>query len=100
MRQSDGHVKIYSEVGAGTTVKLYFPREVASEDTLVGATSDEIRGGEETVLVVEDDDEVREVAVSMLTELGDPGVVKARDAASALVVVDSGIPITLSSPTS
>ena len=94
LKQSGGHVKIYSEVGAGTTVKLYFPREVASEDTLVGAPSGEVKGGEETVLVVEDDDEVREVAVSMLTELG-YRVVKARDAASALVVVDSGIPIDL-----
>ncbi|WP_424631732.1 PAS domain S-box protein [Bradyrhizobium sp. SYSU BS000235] len=94
LKQSGGHIKIYSEVGAGTTVKLYFPREVASEDTLVGAPSSEIKGGEETVLVVEDDDEVREVAVSMLAELG-YRVVKARDAASALVVVDSGIPIDL-----
>jgi PAS domain S-box-containing protein len=94
LKQSGGHVKIYSEVGAGTTVKLYFPREVASEDTLVGAPSADVKGGEETVLVVEDDDEVREVAVSMLTELG-YRVVKARDAASALVVVDSGIPIDL-----
>src|SRR6201992_3195514 len=94
LKQSGGHVKIYSEVGAGTTVKLYFRREVASEDTLVDAPCDEIKGGEETVLVVEDDEEVRDVAVSMLTELG-YRVVKARDAASALVVVDSGIPIDL-----
>ncbi|MGY4154265.1 MULTISPECIES: hybrid sensor histidine kinase/response regulator [Bradyrhizobium] len=94
VKQSGGHVKIYSEVGAGTTVKLYFPRAVASEDTVIGAPAGEVRGGEETVLVVEDDDEVREVAVSMLTELG-YRVVKARDAASALVVIDSGIPIDL-----
>jgi PAS domain S-box-containing protein len=94
LKQSGGHVKIYSEVGAGTTVKLYLPREMAREDTLVAAPSGEVKGGEETVLVVEDDDEVREVAVSMLTELG-YRVVKARDAASALVVVDSGIPIDL-----
>jgi PAS domain S-box-containing protein len=94
LKQSGGHVKIYSEVGAGTTVKLYLPREIASEDTPVAAPSGEIQGGEETVLVVEDDDEVREVAVSMLIELG-YRVVKARDAASALVVVDSGIPIDL-----
>jgi DNA-binding NtrC family response regulator len=73
-------------------VKLYFPREVASEDPLIAAPTREVQGGEETVLVVEDDEEVREVAVSMLTELG-YRVVKARDAASALVVVDSGIPI-------
>ncbi|NEU99753.1 hybrid sensor histidine kinase/response regulator [Bradyrhizobium uaiense] len=94
LKQSGGHVKIYSEVGAGTTVKLYFPRAVASEDTLVGAPTGEVQGGEEAILVVEDDDEVREVAVSMLTELG-YRVIKARDAASALVVVDSGIPINL-----
>jgi PAS domain S-box-containing protein len=94
LKQSGGHVKIYSEVGAGTTVKLYFPRQMASEDTLAEATSSEVKGGEETILVVEDDDDVREVAVSMLTELG-YRVVKARDAASALVVVDSGIPIDL-----
>jgi CheY-like chemotaxis protein len=94
LKQSGGHVKIYSELGAGMTVKLYFPRQVASEDALVAAPAGEIKGGEETVLVVEDDDEVREVAVSMLTELG-YRVVKARDAASALVVVDSGIPIDL-----
>ena len=37
LKQSGGHVKIYSEVGAGTTVKLYFPREIATEDALVGA---------------------------------------------------------------
>ncbi|WP_234683483.1 hybrid sensor histidine kinase/response regulator [Bradyrhizobium monzae] len=94
LKQSGGHVKIYSEVGAGTTVKLYLPREMAIEDKLVSATSGEIKGGEETVLVVEDDDEVREVAVSMLTELG-YRVVKARDAVAALAIVDSGIPIDL-----
>jgi PAS domain S-box-containing protein len=94
LKQSGGHVKIYSEVGAGTTVKLYFPRQMASEDTLAEAPSSEVKGGEETILVVEDDDDVREVAVSMLTELG-YRVVKARDAASALVVVDSGILIDL-----
>jgi CheY-like chemotaxis protein len=94
LKQSGGHVKIYSEVGAGTTVKLYFPREVATEDTLVGTPTGAVDGGDETILVVEDDDEVREVAIAMLTELG-YRVVKARDAASALVVIDSGIPIDL-----
>ncbi|MET4175472.1 PAS domain S-box-containing protein [Bradyrhizobium sp. LA6.1] len=94
LKQSGGHVKIYSEIGAGTTVKLYFPREMAIEDTLVSANSGDIKGGEETVLVVEDDDEVREVAVSMLSDLG-YRVVKARDAVAALAIVDSGIPIDL-----
>jgi PAS domain S-box-containing protein len=94
LKQSGGHVKIYSEVGAGTTVKLYFPREVATEDALVVTASGAVSGGDETVLVVEDDDEVREVAIAMLTELG-YRVVKAKDAAAALVVIDSGIPIDL-----
>jgi CheY-like chemotaxis protein len=94
LKQSGGHVKIYSEVGAGTTVKLYFPREAASEDTLVAVPSGEVKGGEETILVVEDDEEVREVAVAMLAELG-YRVVKAKDAAAALIIVDSGIPIDL-----
>lgn len=94
LKQSGGHVKIYSEVGAGTTVKLYFPREVASEDTLVVAPPGEVNGGQETILVVEDDDEVREVAESMLTELG-YRVVRAKDAAAALAIVDSGMPIDL-----
>ncbi|WP_342712760.1 PAS domain S-box protein [Bradyrhizobium sp. B124] len=94
LKQSGGHVKIYSEVGAGTTVKLYFPREVASEDTLVVAPPGEVKGGQETILVVEDDNEVREVAEAMLTELG-YRVVRARDAAAALAIVDSGMPIDL-----
>jgi PAS domain S-box-containing protein len=94
VKQSGGHVKIYSEVGAGTTVKLYLPRAMASEDTLVGTSPVEVSGGNETVLVVEDDDEVREVAVSMLGELG-YRVFKARDAASALAIVESGLPIDL-----
>jgi CheY-like chemotaxis protein len=94
VKQSGGHVKIYSEVGAGTTVKLYFPREVATEDALVPTASGAVSGGDETILVVEDDDEVREVVIAMLTELG-YRVVKARDAAAGLVVIDSGIPIDL-----
>lgn len=94
LKQSGGHAKIYSEVGSGTTVKLYFPRELAAEDSLVGGAPTAVSGGSETILVVEDDDEVREVAIAMLMELG-YRVVKANDAASALVIVDSGIPIDL-----
>jgi PAS domain S-box-containing protein len=94
LKQSGGHIKIYSEVGSGTTVKLYFPREMATEDALVAAPDGDVEGGKETVLVVEDDDDVREVAVSMLTEFG-YRVAKARDASAALAIVDSGIPIDL-----
>ncbi|MBM0207496.1 response regulator [Micromonospora sp. STR1s_5] len=94
VKQSGGHVKIYSEVGSGTTVKLYLPRAMAGEDALVGTFPVEMSGGDETILVVEDDDEVREVAVSMLGELG-YRVFKARDAVSALAIVESGLPIDL-----
>ncbi|CAN5185532.1 PAS domain-containing protein [soil metagenome] len=92
VKQSGGHVKIYSEVGEGTTIKLYLPRAVASEDIEVAVDSGPISGGTETVLVVEDDDEVRGTVVEMLTDLG-YRVLKAIDAASALSVIESGIRI-------
>jgi CheY-like chemotaxis protein len=53
-----------------------------------------VRGGDETILVVEDDDDVRETAVGLLQELG-YRVLKARDAASALPIIESGLPIDL-----
>ncbi len=91
-KQSGGHVKIYSEVGHGTTIKLYLPRALESEDVEVVASAGPIVGGTETVLVVEDDDEVRATVVEMLTDLG-YRVLKAVDASSALSVIESGIPI-------
>ncbi len=92
VKQSGGHVKIYSEVGEGTTIKLYLPRAMESEDVEVVADASPICGGTETVLVVEDDDEVRTTVVELLTDLG-YSVLKAVDAASALNVVESGVPI-------
>jgi CheY-like chemotaxis protein len=92
VKQSGGHVKIYSEVGEGTTIKLYFPRSVENEDLEVELDSGPIRGGSETVLVVEDDDAVRATVVEMLNDLG-YGVLKAVDASSALSVIESGIQI-------
>lgn len=94
VKQSGGHVKIYSEVGEGTTVKIYLPRSHESEDAYVVLDSHPIVGGSETVLVVEDDDAVRVTAVDMLTDLG-YRVLKANDASAALTVIDSGIPIDL-----
>lgn len=92
VKQSGGHVKIYSEVGEGTTIRLYLPRAVESEDVEVVPTAANVSGGSETVLVVEDDEEVRNTVVEMLTELG-YNVLKAVDAHSGLSVVESGIPI-------
>jgi CheY-like chemotaxis protein len=95
VKQSGGHVKIYSEPGQGTTVKIYLPRTMAAEDALapVDAQAPAV-GGTETVLVAEDDEAVRTTVVEMLTELG-YRVLKACDAASALAVIESGVPIDL-----
>jgi signal transduction histidine kinase len=94
VKQSNGHVKIYSEIGQGTTIKLYLPRADQSEDVIAPVDDVEIVGGKETVLIAEDDDGVRAVAVDLLTELG-YRVLTAHDAASALRIVESGVPIDL-----
>jgi len=73
VKQSGGHVKIYSEPGAGTTVKIYLPRShEAGEEERVHAEKAAMPGGaaNEIILVVEDDDRVRVVSVAALRELG------------------------------
>lgn len=92
VKQSGGHVKIYSEAGEGTTVRLYLPRERADEDLETDVDMGAAIGGTETVLVVEDDEDVRNTVVDMLSNLG-YRVLKARDALSALAIVESGVPI-------
>ena len=73
-KQSRGHAKIYSEVGHGTSIKIYLPRAssvaaaATASSTLAPAKSGD--GGQETILVVEDDAAVRTVAVSALESLG------------------------------
>ncbi|MBB6503351.1 putative addiction module CopG family antidote [Sphingomonas endophytica] len=94
VKQSGGHVNIYSEPGHGSTIRLYLPRAMESEDVEVVLDNGPITGGTETVLVVEDDDEVRATVVEMLGDLG-YRVLKAVDAQSALSVVESGIAIDL-----
>jgi PAS domain S-box-containing protein len=93
-KQSGGHVKIYSEVGEGTTVRLYLPRVHESEDVAAGPELVEAGGGSETILVVEDDAEVRTIATEMLRELGYK-VLTAKDAASAVPILESGMKIDL-----
>lgn len=92
VKQSGGHVKIYSEVSHGTTIKLYLPRAMEAEDVEVLVQTGPIAGGTETVLVVEDDDDVRATVVEMLGDLG-YRVLKAIDASSALAVIESGVSI-------
>ena len=70
-KQSGGHVKIYSEVGTGTTVKLYLPRSHGSK---AGTASSQppalMQGEDESILVVEDDVDVRTYLVELVRELG------------------------------
>ena len=96
IRQSGGHVRIYSEVGEGTTVKLYLPRSFARENPRAGVRSvDETpKGNRETVLVVEDDPDVRGYVVETLTGL-DYQVRDAANAEQALKILDDPAPVDL-----
>lgn len=70
VKQSAGHVKVYSEVGEGTTVRLYLPRSFDQPAPSVAASGEEMVGGDETIVVVEDDGEVRGHVVRQLEHLG------------------------------
>lgn len=87
VKQSEGHVWLYSEPGAGTTFKIYFPRAdgtaVAVQPT---SPPPSVRGGE-TVLLVEDEDQVRAVAAEVLRKYG-YHVLEARSPGEALLVCE------------
>ncbi len=91
VKQSGGHIKICSEVGRGTTVKLFLPKV---EGDSVRAGPDSIAGqkhpsGGETILVVEDDADVRKLAVRLLEDLGYK-VLEACDGREALTILGQG----------
>jgi len=90
VKQSGGHFRIYSEVGHGTTIKAYFPRALEAEQTLPDPVAGEVRGGTETILVVEDDPNVQATVVGMLSELGYQ-VLRADNAEVALAVLKAGV---------
>ncbi|MDO9419262.1 MAG: PAS domain S-box protein [Herminiimonas sp.] len=92
VKQSGGHIKIYSEVGEGTAIKLYLPRTFEVEDFIEVEQEHVVIGGSETILVAEDDEQVRGIVVDMLKELGYQ-VLKAPDAQSAFSIIESGIKI-------
>jgi signal transduction histidine kinase len=95
MKQSGGHVKIYSEVGVGTTINLYLPRHHSAEEIQpVDEPAGSYRGNGETILVVEDDDGVRQYASEILRDLNYQ-ILEARDAASALRLLDADKPFDL-----
>ena len=88
VKQSAGHIKIYSEEGHGTTVKMYLPpgtgAPVAAESSVPA-----VQGGQETILVVEDDKLVRDYVLTQLHSLGYV-TLDAANAAEALALVEAG----------
>ncbi len=91
LKQSGGHVKIYSESGQGTTVKVYLPRLSGSEHDAgeeEAATDLPLGEAQEVILVVEDEPAVRQFSVDALNELG-YRVIEADGAATALRLIDS-----------
>jgi len=89
MKQSGGHIKIYSESGEGTTIKLYLPRR-DGEDADISRDDSEgsDRGRGETILVVEDDDGVRQYASEILRDLNYQ-IIEAKDSATAIRLLDA-----------
>jgi CheY-like chemotaxis protein len=92
VKQSNGHVKVYSEVGQGTTIKIYLPRLAGlhTSDDTDAADRELLPQGDsrEVILVVEDEPAVRRFSVEALSELG-YRVFEADGGAAALKLLDS-----------
>jgi CheY-like chemotaxis protein len=88
VKQSNGHIGIYSEESHGTTVKIYLPPVVSTAQAVEPVVVSNIEGGHETILVVEDDKLVRTFVVAQIKSLG-YFTVAAVNSAEALVVIDS-----------
>ena len=90
VKQSGGHIKVYSEEGHGTTFKLYLPQADAPPERMAEPpSSTEIQRGDETILVVEDDPLVRAYVNTQLQSLGYQ-TLSAANGVEALAIVDSG----------
>jgi signal transduction histidine kinase/PAS domain-containing protein len=96
VRQSGGHVRIYSEVGHGTTFKLYLPRFWGEETQSSRRVAAPVRHGKPTeiIMVVEDEERVRVNSVETLRELGYT-VIHAGSGAQALAMIAAGQDVTL-----
>ena len=86
VKQSGGHIRVYSELGRGTSVKLYFPEATGVPTVTTPAPDEDRRGRGEVVLVVEDEAPVRSLAVRLLRRLN-YAVLEASDGPSALALV-------------
>jgi signal transduction histidine kinase len=87
VKQSNGHIRIESEEGRGTTVRIYLPQAIGVAEPVELAGTSSIEGGRETILVVEDDHLVRTFVVGQIQSLG-YSTLAAVNAAEALVVID------------
>jgi PAS domain S-box-containing protein len=90
VRQTGGHIKIYSEVGQGTTVKIYLRRHVGEQDVAAAGARQPTAPsaiGSETILVVEDDEALRGYTTEILVELG-YAVLEARNGPEALKLLE------------
>jgi PAS domain S-box-containing protein len=91
VKQSGGHVEIHSEIGQGTVVKLYFPRMEAdsvSDTPTASHNGEPVTQGTETILIVEDDEDVRSYSVNAARHLGYT-VLEASDSETALEILKS-----------
>ena len=85
-KQSGGHVTIDSKPGKGTTVELYLPRSLQAPKEIVSIKSDTCRSSGETILVVEDNPQLRTLLISLLNDMGFK-TLEAEDGPSALAVI-------------
>ncbi len=85
IKQSAGHIKIYSEQGHGTTVRMYLPPATRATATIEPTLAGRLEGGNETILVVEDDKLVRDYVLTQLHSLGYV-TLDAANAAEALAI--------------
>jgi PAS domain S-box-containing protein len=90
VKQSGGHIKIYSEEGHGTAIKLYLPRARELDAAADVVPASPIEGGHETVLVVEDDPPVRALVTTQLESLGYTALA-ASNGAEALRMIEQGV---------
>jgi PAS domain S-box-containing protein len=95
VKQSGGHIKIYSEEGHGTSVKIYLPRSTGLQETALEAMQNgPAEGGDEKILIVEDDALVRQYVVTQIRSLG-YSALEAANATEALAIIDEDAGINL-----
>jgi PAS domain S-box-containing protein len=93
VKQSGGHIRIYSEEGHGTTIRLYLPPARGAVEA-IKADGEAVSGGSEIILVVEDDPMVRTFVINQLTGLGYK-TIAASDGSAAMAIVERGEPFDL-----